>query len=119
MGAGRDRPCRDLNFLIAALSTRLLKNPTSRSLVKATLAGRGDGGGGEKSSLARPVLWRFRKEPSSYHSLGRRRCDLNDLPPMAALALRFGLAMRKSLEPSAPPPPECGDDAQGTLFSGD
>ncbi|BAT11158.1 Os10g0459575 [Oryza sativa Japonica Group] len=86
---------------------------------KATLAGRGDGGGGEKSSLARPVLWRFRKEPSSYHSLGRRRCDLNDLPPMAALALRFGLAMRKSLEPSAPPPPECGDDAQGTLFSGD
>uniref|UniRef100_A0A804MDT7 Uncharacterized protein n=1 Tax=Zea mays TaxID=4577 RepID=A0A804MDT7_MAIZE len=83
----------------------------------------GEGAGGEKSSLALPVSWRSRKDPSR-----RSRLRLHlDLPPPAeslgrppALALRFGLAMRKSVEElvasavsgsHAPP--------RGTLLSGD
>jgi hypothetical protein len=78
--------------------------------------------GGEKSSFGMPVSWRSRKDPSR-RSRRRRHLDLPPPPPAAAslalsllpaLARRFHLAMRKSLEPA----PEAGD-ALGILLTGD
>ena len=90
---------------------------------KTTLAGEGDAIGGERSSFGMPVSWRSRKDPSR-RSRRRRHLDMPPQPParasltfslLPALARRFDLAMRKSLEPA---PPEAGD-ALGILLTGD
>lgn len=80
--------------------------------VATTFAGEGDGG--DKSSLVRPASWRSRNDPSR-RSRRRRHLDMPQptesliLHPLAR-ALRFGLAMRKSVDEgaSSPPPPEHG-----------